>query len=314
MHEIDATTTEYKVSQLSTIDLLAPSFTLAVFAYNEAKNIASVFDSIAAATAGKDVAVYILVNGCTDNTVDEIRLHASKIAHLYLVEIAIADKANAWNVYVHDILTAQQLETVQNCFFMDGDVTVAADTFTLLNDALAEKPQAEAAGAMPGCGRDRDAWRQRMAINGMLAGNCYALRSQFVKLVRKLQVRMPIGLIGEDFFVSWLVANNIWRNDFLEYEGRRCVFHSKADFTFKSMSPWRMSDYRIYFMRKWRYTLRGIQHQMLVQLINRQGVAAIPRKVDVLYEVAPLPSRFVRCGLDTAMRTIAVQWVRWKRR
>jgi hypothetical protein len=147
----------------------------------------------------------------------------------------------------------------------------------------------------------------------MLAGNCYALQKRFVQYLRQQQIRMPVGLIGEDFFVSWLVASNAWRNDFLENEGLRCVFHNNAEFSFRSLSPWRLSDYRTYFLRKWRYTLREIQYQMLILLIIRRGIAALPLDVEQLYRIAPLPSRLLWCGIDTPMRTIAVQWIRGKR-
>ena len=103
---------------------------------------------------------------------------------------------------------------------------------------------------MPATGRDRDAWRQRMVENGTLAGNLYALRGRFVETVREREIRMPVGLIGEDFFVSWLVATDAGN---LADPGSapRCVFHPGALFSFRSLTPWRPRDYRIYLRRKW---------------------------------------------------------------
>lgn len=113
---------------------------------------------------------------------------------------------------------------------MDGDVTLTPDTLPLLASALDQVPSAEAAGAMPATGRDRDAWRRRMVENGMLAGNCYALRGSFVKALREREVRMPVGLIGEDFFVSWLVASDLWRGKVPSDEGHVVFFTIELNF------------------------------------------------------------------------------------
>ncbi len=309
MRENNLDTSDFSLLQLSEGPHNTP-WAIAVFAHNAAKTIQHALDSIDLTTEGKDIAIYVLANGCNDSTVDKVRNSAATIDNLWLVETRVADKANAWNLFVHDILPEQRVEQLETFFFMDGDVTLVQNTLPLLASALDEVRSAEAAGAMPASGRDKKAWRQRMPVSGMLAGACYALRTGFVQLVREQKVRMPTGLIGEDFLVSWLVANNAWRSVLPDDNGARCVFHSDAEFAFRSLSPWRLSDYRTYMHRKWRYTLRGIQHQMLVLLLLSKGLRAMPRDVKELYCNGPLPSRLVWCGLDTPLRTIAVQWIR----
>ena len=98
-----------------------------------------------------------------------------------LAEIDVADKANAWNVYVHELITPERAREIETYFFMDGDVTLEPDALVLLAAALSEVPSAKAAGGMPAFGpRSGSSWRERMVRNGMLAGNLYALRSSFV--------------------------------------------------------------------------------------------------------------------------------------
>lgn len=270
--------------------------------------------SIAATVGGKEIQVCVLANGCTDSTVGEVRASANLLPNLWLVETSVADKAYAWNLFVHEILPAKRDGEFEICFFMDGDVTLAPAALPLLAAALDSVPSAEAAGGMPATGRDRDAWRQRMIVNGMLAGNCYALRGSFVQSLKERKVRMPVGLIGEDFFVSWLVANDIWRDGVRNEEDARFVFHGNAEFSFRSLSPWRPADYRTYLRRKWRYTLRALQHQMLIRLLIDQGVNAMPVDVEELYCRAPLPSRMVWVGFDTPLRVVAAQWIRTLRK
>lgn len=304
---------DFTLSQLSS-GCSESNRSIAVFAHNEAKNIQQALESISVNARDKSITIYVLVNGCSDSTADKVRESAAHIENLWLLETDLADKAGTWNLFIHEVLSDKTLLEVETCFFMDGDVALAPDTLSLLASALDENPSAEAAGAMPATGRDRDAWRNRMVFNRMLAGNCYALRSSFIQHIRESDVWMPVGLIGEDFFVSWLVASDVWRQSLSELDGTRCIFHQKAEFVFRSLSPWRLSDCRTYLRRKWRYTLRGIQHQMLVLMLMCRGLEAMPRDVQELYRKGPLPSRLVWRGLlDTTMHLVAVQWVRAQR-
>ncbi|MGH8597254.1 MAG: glycosyltransferase family 2 protein, partial [Gammaproteobacteria bacterium] len=182
-----------------------------------------------------------------------------------------------------------------------------------LASALDEFPNAKAAGGMPATGRDRDAWRLRMVQFGRLAGNLYALRGSFVRRLRERQIRMPVGLIGEDFLVSWLVATGIESRAMLA-EGPQCVFNPAAQFSFRSLSLARLSDYRLYLRRKWRYVWRALQHEMLINTLNALGLDAMPRSVNELYRDGPLPSRLKWVGPETPMRLLAVLWIRCLRR
>ncbi len=309
MREIKSLDSSFNVEQLSK-GKSDPVWSIAVFAHNESLTIQSALESVSATTESDELEVYVLVNGCTDSTVKKVRDCATTVSNLWLIEIEIADKANAWNLFVHDVLTPEHMKRTKTIFFMDGDVTIAPNTLPVLAAALAEVPTAEAVGAVPASGRDRVAWRQRMVANGMLSGNCYGLRGSFVDYLRKQKIRMPIGLIGEDFFVSWLVSSDVWREDSAKNLGPRCIFHNDAEFFFRSLSRWRPADYKIYMFRKWRYTLRALQHQMLLLLLTNGGLGSMPKNVTELYRWAPLPSRLKWCGLDTPLRLIAVQWIR----
>lgn len=297
-----------RVSRLSSLPL-SPCRAIAVFAYNEAGRICTALESIAAAGDQSNIEVLVLANGCRDTTIEEVRACVSFIPNLTLVEIDLADKANAWNLFVHDLFTPERALDIETYFFMDGDVRLEPDALDLLASSFDDAPTAKAAGGMPTTGRDRDAWRERMVLNEMLSGNLYALRGSFVRQLRERQVRMPVGLIGEDFFASWLVASELGRRDG-PVESTQCVFHTGAQFSFRSLSPLRLKDYRTYWRRKWRYTFRDLQHQMLILHLFHHGLSAIPGDVEELYCVAPLPSRLRWVGLDTPLRLMAMIHIR----
>jgi glycosyltransferase involved in cell wall biosynthesis len=304
---------DVKVSRISSPTSDRPSWSLAVFAHNESGRIRAALESLVPAAAGRDVEVWVLANGCTDATSDEVRACANVLPNLWLAEIVVADKANAWNVYVHELITPERAAEIDTYFFMDGDVTLEPDALVMLAAALSEVPSAKAAGGMPATGRDRAAWRHRMVENGTIAGNLYALRGSFLELLRLRQIRMPIGLIGEDLFLSWLVATEIGRRAPVE-DGPQCIFAAGAEFSFRSLSPMRPRDYRTYARRKWRYTQRALQLEMLRHVMDTGGIAALPHHVHELYRTAPLPSRLRWVGLDTPLRLLAVLWIRSFRR
>lgn len=302
-----------RVTRLSGADRPRPAWSMAVFAHNEARRIEAALHAIARAAGGHAIDVFVLANGCTDATADRVRACAGVLSHLSLVEIDLGDKANAWNVYVHDLLTPERMAEVETHYFTDGDVTLEAEALPRLADALREVPTAMAAGGLPATGRDRDAWRERMVRHGSLAGNLYALRGAFVRQVRDRRLRIPVGLFGEDRFVSWLVGTRLGNPPASDDE-TQCVFHGTAEFSFRSLSPLRPGDYRIYLRRKWRYARRALQHEMLMPLLLRTGLEAMPAHVHELYVGAGLPSRLKWVGADTPYRLLAVLWIRSFRR
>jgi glycosyltransferase involved in cell wall biosynthesis len=299
----------HTVERLSGDPRRIPRWSLAIFAHNEARRIRAALASIAAGAGGYPVRVVVLANGCTDRTCAEVRLCSTLVDDLQLVHISLADKANAWNIYVHDLSAVDEGAATDIHFFTDGDVRLEPDALPLLASAFAAAPTVDAVGGMPTTGRDRDAWRDRMARNASLAGNLYALGRPFVTEVRRRGVRMPVGLMGEDLFVSWLVDERFGEGPPPD-DQPRCVFHTGAGFAFDSLAPWRARDYRTYFRRQWRYALRAVQHEMLVSLIRREGIGEVPHHIEDVYRRGPIPSRLRWIGRLTGLRLLAVQWVR----
>ncbi len=301
--------TGVKVTRIASGAGRRPSWSLAVFAHNESGRIGAALQSIVQAAAGVEVEVWVLANGCTDATSYEVRACATVLPDLWLAEIDVADKANAWNVYVHELITSERAREIEIYFFMDGDVTLERDALALLASSLEQVPTAKAAGGMPATGRNRASWRARMVRNGTLAGNLYALRAGFVDTVRERKVRVPMGLVFEDSLVSWLVATQFGRTKTVG-SNPHSIFCANAEFSFRSLSLLRPADYRLYLRRKWRYTRGGLQLEMLVNVLRAQGLAAMPAHVHDLYANGPLPSRLRWDGLDTPLRLLAVLWIR----
>jgi hypothetical protein len=282
---------------------------VAVFAHNEGRRICDALESIETSALGFEVDTAVLANGYTDTTRDAVRNFAKHRMHIRLIEIGLADKANAWNVYIHEALTPDRCTATRAHVFVDGDIRVGKGAIPALAAALEEVPSANAAGGMLTTGRDREKWRTRMVAGGTLAGGLYALRGRFVDRIREQDIRLPIGFIGEDWLVSFLAGTNLGV-DRSSDQAPLIVFSTGAGFAFKSLDPFVPRDYATYFQRLWRYALREVQFEMLMNLLSREPLHAMPSDLDELYRRCLPLSRLKWARRRTASRFLAVQHVR----
>lgn len=249
---------------------------IAIFAHNEARNILRCLESLQPAAKHR-VACYVLANACTDRTEDIVREYSGSHENVHLISIALGDKANAWNVFIHELSPRDR-----DCyFFMDGDVRATAGALDAMLDTLAHHPHANGVAALPQSGRGVAAFQRDMLKNNGVAGNLYGLRGSFVERIRVQHIRMPVGTIGEDALIGamlkWdLSGDTRWDND-------RVAVARHAGFEFDSISPWRIPEWRKYFRRRVRYSIRGYQNKMLGRAIQPDGFMALPAHIDDLY-------------------------------
>ena len=293
---------------------MTATWSIAVFAHDEADRIAATLRSIVVAAQGVPVDVVVdvvvLANGCRDRTVEIVRELALQSNHLRVVEIALGDKANAWNHYVHNIAATAPAEVVAMHVFVDGDIRVEPGSFAALAAAFHQVPSANAVGALPTSGRDREAWSRRMIASGTLAGGLYALRGDFVERIRQRKIRIPQGLIGEDWLVSLFASSDLNPVALSLASAPRVAFAPDAGFSFRSLSPWHPADYRTYLRRLWRYALRAVQYEMAFGWLLLRAPETLPPEVEQLYLLTLPPSRLKWIGPTSLLRFFAVQKVR----
>lgn len=276
---------------------------VAVFAHNEADHIITCLDSIIAAADGHPVRCYVLANACTDATESVVQQYATQHSNVQLVSITLGDKANAWNVYVHEVAPESDVH-----FFIDGDVTACPHALSELNTALLSHAHANAASALPESGRSVVKTRQAMLDGKEIAGNLYALSGRFVNRIRAAGLRMPIGFIGEDSLVGALAKwdldpNGTWEDD-------RIVPCTHAGFAFESVSPLSFADWKLYWRRRIRYSIRGYQIKMLRVALKQAGLAAMPKHIKELYPSLADRYHVGWNGLNTLFDWLALQRIR----
>jgi glycosyltransferase involved in cell wall biosynthesis len=281
-----------------------PVWSVAVFAHNIGGRVTRCLDSIVRQRCPGEIRIHVLANGCTDATRSRVREFAADRHDIELVTLALADKANAWNHYVHEIRHESAVH-----FFVDGDTMVGDDAFQNLNRAIEHNADANAVGALPMSGRNRAKWSQRMRHYGRLAGGLYALRGSFVTGLRKRSIRLPIGLIGDDLFISCLAKESLTRQGFISPDPR-LVFAQSAGFAFDSLTWLRPHDWLCYARRLVRYRVRDYQITMLLRWLEKNPTSRLPTDVATIYRNAPdLPDYYWR-GWLTPVDMLAVRQIR----
>lgn len=247
---------------------------IAIFAHNEARNIIPCLESVKKAIRIGDECC-VLNNGSSDNTETLVRAFLKENSFCKLITIEIGDKANAWNVFCHELDIKAKLFV-----FMDGDCTVSPSSLDALESCLRRNPHANAAAALPDERASRRS-RETMLRDGGLAGNLYALPQKFMQRIRDNNVRLPIGLIGDDSVVGALAYWDL--NPKTEWDKGRIVTCKDASFSHRRLSSLSIADVRLYLRRKIRYSLRHYQTMLMRAPLKTHGLRAIPQNIDDLY-------------------------------
>ena len=170
----------------------------AIFAYNEEKYITRAIESLRSESEiGR---ITVLVNGCTDQTLDLVSDLASGDEHIRIIQIDPGDKCNVWNHYVHDLADLNSEMHV----FMDGDCHCAPGSIYHMAKCLSAQSSATAVAAVPQSGRHRRRYIQLQHQLGWLFGNLYGVAGHQIRRLREYSLRLPIGLKGNDHFITRL--------------------------------------------------------------------------------------------------------------
>ncbi len=267
------------------------AFPVMVLAHNEERHIGACLDSIFAADPAMAFDVFVMANGCTDRTEAIVADYARRRPGVHLVSIALGDKCNAWNVFVHETVPAAA-PAREVYFFMDGDARATSGSFSAMLRALRDQPRAHAASAVPGSGRNRSRDADDIIREHGLVANLYGLRGRFVERIRETGVRIPLKLEGDDGLVGALVKWDLDPQSGV-FDDARIAPCADASFEFESMSLTRLSDWRMYWKRAVRYGRRRYEFQLLGPRLKAKGIGSMPRDITELYtDASTLPLRW----------------------
>ena len=233
------------------------TYSIILFAYNEEKNIANTLRSILDNTDGNLHSIYVLANGCTDNTVTVAREALKQIRHgqAHVVDIALGDKCNAWNEYAHTYLSNADVH-----FFVDSDVVFTKNAFPILFDALLKSDRTAITG-LPQSGRNIAQYTELVTRYSCLFGNLYGLKREFLHRIQSRHIGLPIGLSWIDSQITKLVNEDL--NDKKDDYRHRVTYVEGVGYKFDSLKPWKQDDINLYINRIVRYKTGQLQEVYL---------------------------------------------------
>jgi hypothetical protein len=205
--------------------------------------------------------------------------HATAASRLRLWSLLLGDKAHAMNEYIHKIWPG----AAPACF-IDGYARVRADAPALLAQALADHPDALAAGGVPGSGRTAAALRSQMLREGGLHGNLFILGEQTLRALRSLPFRLPLGLYRTDATLGAALsfgldpARNGWDPlRFIRIEDR-------ARWDVDAKAWWRPAELRAQWRRRQRQAQGILENRSVQHLFAERQLSpsALPNTVQEL--------------------------------
>jgi hypothetical protein len=267
--------------------LAARRWSVAVFSSRETSDtLSSSIEAVIDALAGVPTSIDVIVNGNrqlaneTGKHVQSLRVATSAPISIRVWHIVIADKAHAWNKYLHEIWPGSEV-----AFFVDGYVRVMPDALALLSDGLAATPKALAASGVPNMGRSANLLRERMQREGGGHGNLHALRGNVCSRLRERGFRLPLGTYWTDGLLLGVICFDLdpARN---EWDVSRILRHPQATWAFRPLAWWRPADVRSHWNRIMRQARGSLENLAIREHlhIQRKTPESLPRTVSELVE------------------------------
>ena len=230
---------------------------VAIFASRETPavldaTIAAATRAVAQAGSASGAVIDVLVNGNTalaDAVVQLGRARAQRAGtqapRLRIWQLALADKAHAWNQYVEAIWPGSEV-----AFFVDGYVRLWPSAIERLSQRLRLSADAIAATGVPTVGRSAAAARRTMLAEGGIQGNCFCIAGSALRQMREMGFRLPLGLYRGDAMIGAVLA---YRLDPMQHQWDAkgaVLVEPTASWDMQATRWWHLADWRALFRRR----------------------------------------------------------------
>lgn len=191
--------------------------------------------------------VDVIVNGnreLADALVASPQVHAvAGSLRLRVWSIPVADKANAWNEYVHHIWGGEGV-----AFFIDGYVRLHPDAVKRLGAAVTARADALGGTGVPTGGRTARSVRESLVREGGYHGNFCCLTAAAMAELRRRGIRLPRGLYRVDSLMGALISFRL-RPDLHPWAPRSIAVAADASWDVDEKRWWRWRDLRAKWSR-----------------------------------------------------------------
>lgn len=213
--------------------------------------------------AAGSAAIDVLVNGNNQLALALANhLDSSELAHeafpIRVWDIAVGDKANAWNQYIHQIWAGESI-----AFFIDGYVRLNPNSIRLLGEAIDNQAEVLGGTGVPNGGLVTNALHTSPTPENGFHGNFCCIKGTALEQIRRRKIFLPFGLYRVDSLMGALLTlgldpvSNVW-------VGSRIHVHPEASWQTDTRRWWRMSDLRAQVKRIFRQS-RGVLENLAIR-------------------------------------------------
>ncbi len=252
------------------------ALSICIFAHNDEKFLVECVGALDHAIDDLAYHAHIIIRGSHDHTASVAKSLAAADSRLSVHEMAVPDKANAWNDYVFRVAPDAHTH-----IFLNADTRPSDNAISILDATLREHPRAFAAAALPATGRSRRQWTTNIFMKRQLSGNLYALSNAAIQQFREKSIHLPNGIIGEDGLIAYLLLTdlNCGRDDSHDH---RIVTSGAATFEFQPLRL-RPRDLEAYHKRMIKNAERYFQQELLFRRLKQGSRQDIPQNIDEVY-------------------------------
>lgn len=187
-------------------------------------------------------------------------------------KIAVGDKANAWNQYLHQIWSGEKI-----AFFIDGYVRLNPDSVRLLGNSIASQSNVLGGTGVPNVEPATIDKSSQPAPDSGFHGNFCCLTGAAIEKIRLQNISLPFGLYRVDSLMGAMLSVgfdptcNTW-------DGSRIFVHPAASWQTDPKHWWRISDIRAQIKRIFRQS-RGVLENLAARdhlVVRKQPPEMMP--------------------------------------
>jgi len=257
-----------------------------VFSARESADVLSRTVCSVLAYARPETRVEILVNGNPPlSQAIALRLPDlladAALANVRLWDIAMADKANAWNQHIHHIWPDQG-----NAFYIDGYVRLLPDSLRLLRNRIAASPEALGGTGTPSVARTAMRQRELMLREGGLHGNFCVIKETALRAMKTRGIRLPVGIYRTDSTIGAYLSFGLDPGAYQWDPHKFIAIEPSATWVTDKKHWWRVSDVKSTLNRKKRQAQGDFENRSVRYHLStlRMRPEHLPRTVGELVE------------------------------
>lgn len=246
---------------------------IVIFSSRESRETLSLsIESVLTATRDTAAILDIIINGNLalaeeiKNYITSIHFtgEAKKLIRLWF--LPVADKARAWNVYLHEICPFTDI-----VYFIDGYVQVAPNSLNNMAIGLYLSKIALAASGVPTMGAQAKKLRETMLTMGGIHGNLYAVYGKVLKNLHRIGFKLPLGLYRGDALLGAVMCFNLNPAKYT-WDHKRILICPDATWISPTLKWWRMRDIQIGFIKLSRQAMGNLEERALKYYLSYKKI------------------------------------------